>query len=288
MTRTFFLRCGAFLFGLAAAALVQAAEVGKVAQLVPGATLLRSGQTQPLRQNASVLDSDVIATDATGRVRIVFNDDTALSFGGNTRINLRDFVGVKKTAFSARLLQSAARSASKTISAQNPGGFGGIDPTATAGGAGLGGGNAPILVNVKGTIDAGLDYAFEFRMNLAKGIIFQGVLADNGSNSGKAYRLAFTKGEGEIGASGWRVIFTDGSVQAKDANGATTHKNWKVTLSGSDTLHALKAKSSSGGSVQVTGFNLQDAKGALVLEYSLTGRSAQATSSGAGGPPKFY
>jgi hypothetical protein len=86
------------------------------------------------------------------------------------------------------------------------------------------------------------------------------------------------------------VTFSDGSVRTNGPRGAATHKDWKVTLSGSDALRVLKSKSSGGGSVHVTGFRLQDEKGALVLEYGLTGSVAQATPAFGGGnwPPKFY
>ncbi|MDR0737183.1 MAG: FecR family protein [Zoogloeaceae bacterium] len=289
MVSASFLRHGALLFALLATAPLQAAEVGKVAHLVPGATVARNGQTQSLRQDAPVLDSDVIATDATGRVRILFADKTSLSFGGNTRVNLRDFAGAQKTAFSARLLQSAASSASNSIRGRNPGGFGGVRPSSTAGKTGVGASGNPILVNVKGSIGAGLGYAFEFRMNLANGEIFQGRLSDGGNGGGKAYRPDFSGGEGRIDESGWRVDFVDGSVQARDAKGVvTTHRNWKIALSGSDALSALKAMSAKGGSVRVTGFALHDEKGAVLLEYQLAGANASATSGGANGPPKLY
>jgi hypothetical protein len=296
MTRISFLRyglrCGAVFLGLVAAALVQAAEVGKVVQLVPGATVSRDGKTQSLQQNVAVRDSDVIATDATGRVRILFNDKTALSFGGNTRVNLRDFAGAQKTAFSARLLQSAANSASNAIRGQNPGGFGGVRPTATAGTTGMKDKKKPSLVNVKGSIGAGLGYTFEFRVNLTKGLIFQGNLSNGEQNSGKAYRPSFSEGEGEIDGSGWRVHFTNGNVLARDAAGVAKHENWKITLSGSDSLGDLKKISMQGGEVHVTGFALLDEKGAPVLEYTLKG-GAQASSgssvgSSANGPPKLY
>jgi hypothetical protein len=186
--------------GLAAASLVQAAEAGKVVHLLPDATVSRNGQTKALQKNAILHDTDVIATNSTGQVRILFNDDTSLSFGGNTRINLRDFAGAKKNAFSARLLQSAARSASNAIRSQNPGGFGGVSPTATAGGAGAveKGKAAPVLVNVKGTVGAGLNYKFEFRVNMTKGVIFQGLLSDDGESGGKAYRLDFSAGRARL------------------------------------------------------------------------------------------
>ncbi|MDR2364686.1 MAG: FecR family protein [Zoogloeaceae bacterium] len=279
------------LFGLAAVSFAQAADVGKVVHLLPGATVSRNGQTKALQKDAVLQNVDTIATNSTGQVRILFNDDTFLSFGGNTRVNLRDFAGAKKNAFNARLLQSAAHSASNAVRAQNPGGFGGINPTATAGGAGAVESNgAPILVNVKGAISAGLDYKFEFRINMTKGILFQGKLSDDKSHDDKTYRLDFPEGDGKIDAFGWSIVFTNGSVRANTPAGEVTHKDWKVTLSGSDALSALKSKLSDGGRIHVTGFKLQDAKGALVLEYSLTSSVARATSTSGGGnrPPKFY
>jgi hypothetical protein len=286
MIQLSFLRQGLVLLGLLAATLVQAAEVGKVVYLKSGVTVSRNGQAEALRQDAAVRDSDVIVTNATGQVRILFKDGATLSFGSNTRVDLRDFVGAKQNAFSARL-RGVARSASDTIRAQNPGGFGGVSPTATAGVPGVDANGKADIVKVEGKIGAGLDYAFQFRMNVTKGVIVDGKLSDDNSDGGKAYRLNLAGNKGEIDEFGWWVSFTEGSVQANGPQGVVTHKNWKATLSGSDALSALKSRASSEGGMQATGFKLQDEKGAVILEYSLTGNRARTTSP-SDGMPRLY
>jgi hypothetical protein len=56
----------------------------------------------PLKKLALLYLSDSIRTDATGRVRILFNDDSIVSLGGSSNLNLRDFAdSATESRFSA-------------------------------------------------------------------------------------------------------------------------------------------------------------------------------------------
>ncbi|MDR1887896.1 MAG: hypothetical protein LBQ81_00665 [Zoogloeaceae bacterium] len=209
----------------------------------------------------------MISTDATGRVRIMFNDDSTLSFGSNVHINLRDFAAAgKKSIFNAQLLRKAAGATSTKIAAvpRGPGGSKGY-PDITAGARVDE--KSPVLVTVKGTIDADFAYEFEFRVNLTNGAISFGELKDRGSGKNRTYSLDFSEGSGQAKQSGWKLNFTDGSVQENTPEGVVTHTNWTVSITGSDSLNALKNMSNA-NSVHVTSFRLQDGKDIPPLEYN--------------------
>jgi hypothetical protein len=92
--------------------------------LVPGASVTRGGQTEALRQHSPVRVSDTVKTDATGRVRILFNDDSTVDMGANSSLDMRDFADVgEKSVFNAHLLQGVPRVVTGKIVEQNPKGF---------------------------------------------------------------------------------------------------------------------------------------------------------------------
>jgi hypothetical protein len=68
--------------------------------------------------------SDTISTNATGRARILFNDDSTVDLGANTSLDMRDFADSgAKSVFNVHLLQGVARVITGKIVEQNPGGF---------------------------------------------------------------------------------------------------------------------------------------------------------------------
>jgi hypothetical protein len=112
-------------FGFAAAE-AQAADapIAEVLTIVPGATVNRNGQTLPLEKFSPLHLSDTVSTDATGRVKILFNDDSIVSVGSNTSLDLRDFADSgASSVFNVRLLQGVARVITGRIVEQNPQGF---------------------------------------------------------------------------------------------------------------------------------------------------------------------
>lgn len=123
-----------FLFFCLSAVTAQAADIGKVTILVPGVSVTRSGQAEELRQHAPLRVSDTVHTDATGRVRILFNDDSMVDMGANTSLDMRDFADSGTgSAFNVHLLQGVARVITGKIVEQNPSGFAVTTPEVSIG-----------------------------------------------------------------------------------------------------------------------------------------------------------
>ena len=111
-----------------------APEAGKVVALTPGAFVERAGQRLPLEMKSAVEAGDTLTTDATGRVRVLFSDDSSMSIGPNTTLNLREFtLGGSKPAVKAHLAKGLLRSITGKIVEQNPEGFALTSPEATVG-----------------------------------------------------------------------------------------------------------------------------------------------------------
>jgi len=108
--------------------------IAKVLIMVPGATLARNGQNMTLEKSALLYVSDTIMTNATGRVRVLFNDDSSVDLGANTSLDMRAFADSgAKPVFNVHLLQGVARVVTGKIVEQNPGGFTVTTPEGTIG-----------------------------------------------------------------------------------------------------------------------------------------------------------
>lgn len=111
-----------------------AIEAGRVVALVPGASVQRGGQTLPLEMQSAVEAGDTVVTDATGRVRILFTDDSSMTIGSNTVLELQEFVpGGSKPAQKTHLAKGILRTITGKIVEQNPEGFSLTSPEATVG-----------------------------------------------------------------------------------------------------------------------------------------------------------
>ena len=111
-----------------------APEAGKVVALTPGAFVERSGKRLPLEMKSAVEAGDTLTTDATGRVRVLFADDSSMSIGPNTVLALREFSpGGSKPAVKAHLGKGLLRAITGRIVEQNPEGFALTSPEATVG-----------------------------------------------------------------------------------------------------------------------------------------------------------
>lgn len=74
--------------------LAQAAtQVGTVVSMGAGAHVQRDGKKLPMPVKSPVYVGDVLSTDATGCMRVWFNDDTTLSLGGGTVFSLEGYDG---------------------------------------------------------------------------------------------------------------------------------------------------------------------------------------------------
>ena len=139
MARPLFLTLGgaamslALLFCMNATALA-ASDIGKVIAFASGASVQREGKTEPLALHAGIRVSDTIQTDAAGRVKILFNDDSSVSLGPNTTMDMNEYADSgDKPAFAVTMPQGMIRAITGTIVDKNPEGFKMSSPEATVG-----------------------------------------------------------------------------------------------------------------------------------------------------------
>ena len=122
--------CLYFLF----ASVCAAKDVGVIISFKAGVIAQRSDQTVALEMKAIVNDKDTLTTDATGRVQILFNDDTSVSLGSNTSLKLENVIeDDANSVFKARIDHGIARFITGKIVEKNPNGFSVVTPDATVG-----------------------------------------------------------------------------------------------------------------------------------------------------------
>ncbi|UQZ90001.1 hypothetical protein C4J81_12635 [Deltaproteobacteria bacterium Smac51] len=116
------------------AGLAMAVEVGQVISLKPGVTAQRNGQKVALKMSSRVHDTDTLITDATGRVQILFDDDSTVSLSSNSNLSLLSVVpSGGNEEFKAHLGHGLARFITGKIVENNPDGFTLTAPEATIG-----------------------------------------------------------------------------------------------------------------------------------------------------------
>jgi hypothetical protein len=124
-------------FGIAAPvhpSLAATLDIGKVIAYTSGATMLREGKTEALALHAGIRVSDTIQTDAGGRVKILFNDDSSVSLGPNTTMDMNEYADAgDKPSFGIHVPQGMVRAITGKIVDQNPDGFKMSSPEATVG-----------------------------------------------------------------------------------------------------------------------------------------------------------
>lgn len=112
----------------------QAAVIGHVIALNPGVSVERNGNTLPLALKDPIELHDVVQSNATGKVQIIFSDDTTLSAGPNSRLNMQEFADSgDQSRFNVHLGQGLARLITGKIVEQNPQGFSVTTPEAVVG-----------------------------------------------------------------------------------------------------------------------------------------------------------
>ena len=122
--------------GALAATTGQGGQGGLVLTVQAGAWVERDGQKTALNVKSEVLPGDVLVTDASGRVQVIFSDDTTISLGADTRVAVAEFlfdVPGQKPSFSADMAQGAARFVTGKVVEQNREGFSVTTPQATVG-----------------------------------------------------------------------------------------------------------------------------------------------------------
>ncbi|SHN59142.1 FecR family protein [Desulfovibrio litoralis] len=116
------------------ASVALAKEIGTVVFLTPGAEVERNGKRVSLQLKDTIKENDIIHTDAAGRVKIFFNDDSSISIAKNSSININEYIeDGSNSAMHVNLTQGVARFISGKIVEQNPGGFEMKTPQATIG-----------------------------------------------------------------------------------------------------------------------------------------------------------
>ncbi|MDR1125275.1 MAG: FecR family protein, partial [Deltaproteobacteria bacterium] len=134
--RTFFVCLSGLVFWLSFMSAARAADapIAEVLTLVPGASVSRDGRTLPLERFSPLRLSDTVSTDAAGRLRILFADDSTVDLGANSSLDLRDFADSgAASVFNVHLLHGVARVITGKIVEANPQGFTVSTPEATIG-----------------------------------------------------------------------------------------------------------------------------------------------------------
>ena len=130
-----FLRLSAVLvFLVLSIGQVLAAPIGQVTALVPGVFVDRGGQELPLALKDPIEAKDTLRTDASGKVQILFADNTSVTLGSNTSMTMEEFAFAEgEPEFKAHLGQGLMRVITGAIVEQNPKGFGVTTPEANIG-----------------------------------------------------------------------------------------------------------------------------------------------------------
>ncbi len=111
----------------------KAASIAKVISVTEGTTIERNGKSQALALKDDVFINDVISTTATGKAQLIFNDDTIVSIGVNSKFYMSDYSDSERKAFKANVAEGFARFVTGAIVKANPDAFTVRTPEATAG-----------------------------------------------------------------------------------------------------------------------------------------------------------
>ncbi len=166
------LLCALFigLMAASAAGLAEADSVGAVVKAVPGAKLGRSGKVTDLATGQTLSAGDLITTNRSGTVQILFEDDTRIAIGPNASF-LIDDIQTRRSGVATRFAVSAVAGGYRFLTGRSPKSAYAINtPTATMG--------------IRGT-------AFDFLVRSGRGtdvVIFSGLVRMCGS-TGACFRV---------------------------------------------------------------------------------------------------
>jgi hypothetical protein len=112
---------------------VAAESIGLVVKVTPGATLSRSGKTSDLLGGQSLSAGDVISTNRSGQVQMLFNDETRIAIGPNASLAIDD-IRMKQNGTARKFAVSAVAGGFRFLSGHSPKSAYSIKtPTATMG-----------------------------------------------------------------------------------------------------------------------------------------------------------
>jgi hypothetical protein len=97
--------------------------IGSIKTFQNQASILRSGSSIPAETGAMVYAGDILQTDQTGALGVIFRDDALVSLGPNSQVKIEDFVfkpDQRKFSFLSRLIQGTAAFVSGQIAKLAP------------------------------------------------------------------------------------------------------------------------------------------------------------------------
>ncbi len=117
------------------AASSQPAEAARVIAVTPGAFVQRGNARAPLKLKDPLYKEDQVSTDATGKLQLLFADDTTVAVAPNSMVNIADFSfgGPTKASFAMGVGRGLARVVTGKVVEQNREGFKVTTPHATVG-----------------------------------------------------------------------------------------------------------------------------------------------------------
>ena len=110
-----------------------ATGVGSIITAKGGAFVIQNGTEKPAVVKDRVQATDVLKTDSTGRIQVLFDDDSTMALAADTRVDLITVVSADNPQFKARVSTGLARFITGKIVEQNPGGFEVNTPRGTVG-----------------------------------------------------------------------------------------------------------------------------------------------------------
>ena len=144
-----------------------AEAVGRVIAVTPGAFAERAGEIVPLELKSAVHPADTLVTDTTGKVQVLFDDDSSVTLAQGTRLALAAVIPQGDApSFKANLSEGMARFITGKIVERNPDGFGVMTPESTIG--------------IRGTIfavrrDGNAGVTSVFVLNTARQVLVNGI-----------------------------------------------------------------------------------------------------------------
>lgn len=117
------------------AASSQPAEAARVIAVTPGAFVQRGNARTPLKLKDPLYKEDQISTDATGKLQLLFADDTTVAVAPDSMVNIADFSfgGPAKASFALGVGRGLARVVTGKVVERNREGFKVTTPHATVG-----------------------------------------------------------------------------------------------------------------------------------------------------------
>lgn len=119
--------------GLAASS--RPAEAARVIAVTPGAFVQRGNARTPLKLKDPLYKEDQVSTDATGKLQVLFADDTTVAVAPDSMVNIADFSfgGPAKANFALGVGRGLARVVTGKVVERNREGFKVTTPHATVG-----------------------------------------------------------------------------------------------------------------------------------------------------------